>query len=281
MQRAPHARQTGPELFQAAGLSADDVFQNVPVITSNRIHRDLAPPTLHAQAEILKKFQDFIPVATGRPEFLHLDLSRAFDAGSPLLPLSLLIAFINYICMSSRGSIADRITVVTLQNKIGLFLGLTTRLTGSSYNSEITQQLYAYADGDCCRTFGLSRDVRVKPVADKVDVARILQQLWHPNHSTQSTRMRHQISFCIKKAGYTASRPGQDVESSAAGYRDQNEGLEYGDLDFIVTPPQTPLPPDILAGTNSVENSVSSRPRLCVKLTSRLQKGKRGKQKTL
>ncbi|KAJ6498853.1 hypothetical protein C8R45DRAFT_1071536 [Mycena sanguinolenta] len=143
MQRAPHARQTGPELFQAAGLSADDVFQNVPVITSNRIHRDLAPPTLPAQAEILKKFQDFIPVATGRPEFLHLDLNRAFDAGSPLLPLSLLIAFINYICMSSRGSIADRITVVTLQNKIGLFLGLTTRLTGSSYSSEITQQLYA------------------------------------------------------------------------------------------------------------------------------------------
>ncbi|KAJ7209376.1 hypothetical protein B0H12DRAFT_1242860 [Mycena haematopus] len=268
MQRAPHAREAGPQLFQAAGLSAEEVFQNVPAVTANRIHRDLAPPTLHAQAETMKKFQEFIPVAMERPEFLHLDLNRTFDAAAPLLPLNCIIAFMNYICLSSRGSIADRITVVTLQNKIGLFLGLTTRLTGRSYSSEITQQLYAYADGECCRTFALSRDVRVKPVADKVDISRILQQLWHPSHSTQSTRMRHQLSFCIKKAAFTTSRPGQDVESSAAGYRDQNEGLEYRDLEFVVNPPRT-------------DGTIATRSRLSVKVTARLQKGKRDKLKTV
>ncbi|KAJ7885075.1 hypothetical protein B0H14DRAFT_1365478 [Mycena olivaceomarginata] len=279
MQRAPHARESRQQLFQGAGFSAADVLQNIEAVTANTIHRDITPPTISAQEEVLKTFHQYVEVMKDSEGYQALNLHSAFDAGASLLSLTVIIGFINYICLSSRGLIDDRITVVTLQNKIGLFLGLTTRLTGKSYASEVTQQLYAYADGECCRSFGLCRDVRVKPVADKVDMSRLLQQLWHPSHSTQSTRMRRQIGFCIKKAALTSSRPGQDVESSAAGYKNTNESLEWRDAEFMILPANSPVPVDDLdPATTAQSMQPSGRPRLCVKLTARLQKGKRGKK---
>ncbi|KAJ7848878.1 hypothetical protein B0H13DRAFT_1906523 [Mycena leptocephala] len=208
MQRSSQAYQSGAEVFQSRGYSASDIFSNVEDVTANKIHRDLTPPTMHAQAQIQAKFSQFIAVLKeqNRTEFDQYNLVHAFDAGADLLPLrkifrilhtilklngtaAVIIAFLNYICLSSRGSIDERITVVTLQNKIGLFLGLTTGLTGNSYVPAITQQLYAYADGKARRTFDLSVDVRIKSVADQVDVSRILTQLWTPSHSTKCTRI--------------------------------------------------------------------------------------------
>jgi hypothetical protein len=143
MQRSSQAYQSGAEVFQSRGYSASDIFSNVEDVTANKIHRDLTPPTMHAQAQIQAKFSQFIAVLKeqNRTEFDQYNLVHAFDAGADLLPLrkifrilhtilklngtaAVIIAFLNYICLSSRGSIDERITVVTLQNKIGLFLGL-------------------------------------------------------------------------------------------------------------------------------------------------------------
>ncbi|KAJ7936423.1 hypothetical protein B0H13DRAFT_2303824 [Mycena leptocephala] len=280
MQRPPESYQTGTDLLQSRGLFATDVLRNVETVTANRIHRNLTPPTIHGQTQIQQKFGEFVELLKnqGKTEFDEYNLPHAFDVGATLLPLSVLIAFMNYICLSSQGSIQQRITVVTLQNKIGLFLGLTTRLTGNSYGPQITRQLYAYADSTACQDFNLSRDVRIKPVADQVDVSRVLVQLWQPTHPTKSTRMRHQIGFCIKKASASGSRPGQDVESSAAGYRNSNEALEYRDTQFTIVPANSVVP--LEPGDDpDVDTRAISRPRMCVRLRARLQKGKRDNKK--
>ncbi|KAF8161954.1 hypothetical protein K438DRAFT_1776231 [Mycena galopus ATCC 62051] len=280
MQRKPQAYQTSGELLHIRNAFATDILRNVNSVTSNRIHRNLTPPTIRAQTEIHHKFTQFVDLLKqqGKTEFDQHNLPHAFDTGAALLPLPVLIAFINYICLSSKGVIQEQITVVTLQNKIGLFLGLTTRLTGNSYASQVTRQLYAYADGAACEEFDLSRDVRIKPVADQVDVSRVLEQLWKPTHSTKSTRMRYQIGFCIKKAAASGSRPGQDVESSK--YRESNEAFEYRDLKFLIIPKDCPVPrePD---DDKDVDTAPVSRARLVTRLSARLQKGKRNNKKNV
>jgi hypothetical protein len=52
----------------------------------------------------------------------YINLSHSSQHFKLSLATVVIITFL--ICLSSRGSINERITVVTLQNKIGLFLGL-------------------------------------------------------------------------------------------------------------------------------------------------------------
>jgi hypothetical protein len=62
MQRAPHARESRQQLFQGTGFSAADVLQNIEAVTANTIHRDITPPTISAQEEVLKTFHQYVEV---------------------------------------------------------------------------------------------------------------------------------------------------------------------------------------------------------------------------
>ena len=46
-----------------------------------------------------------------------------------------------------------------------------------------------YVGGECALRYGLKREVKDKPIADGVDVALLLMQLWSPSDTLLNTRM--------------------------------------------------------------------------------------------
>lgn len=52
-----------------------------------------------------------------------------------------------------------------------------------------------YVGGECALRYGLKREVKDKPIADGVDVALLIMQLWSPSDTLLNTRMVSVLRF--------------------------------------------------------------------------------------
>ncbi|KAF8495684.1 hypothetical protein F5888DRAFT_1635368 [Russula emetica] len=137
-----------------------------------------------------------------------------------------------------------------------------------------------YAGGECALRYGLKREVKDKPIADGVDVALLLMQLWSPTDTLFNTRMRQQVATYIILAADLASRPGNIIKSCA--YKDSNEALSYQDLTFYTLPPfNVERGQTIFAAPNMPTVSLAETPQLLVRVKFWYLKGKRADEDKL
>ena len=80
----------------------------------------------------------------------------------------------------------------------------------------------------------ISTKVRVKHVADVIDVKIIIRAFWEDKKHFRTHRMRTQMVATVNLSAISSERPGAIVESGS--YRHSNECIQWSDLEFIVVP---------------------------------------------
>ncbi|KIJ44771.1 hypothetical protein M422DRAFT_251754 [Sphaerobolus stellatus SS14] len=241
---ASHARRTREQILADRG-GMDELLERQDDHDNRVVLKELALPTIVAQTQIRNTFITYLNMCIKRrPNYLtnygyttpedvikpkapnHPSVSQAtsFSMNSCLLS-GLLCGFLDYMARVDQGQIDENITVTTLCNKVGLFIGMYKHLTGNILDNAITQNMITYTKGDCATRFKLSTRVRNKPTADGDDARLLQSQLWAWDDPIPSTRMHRQLSTFIYLACVSASRPGTIVESS--GYANSNEALQY------------------------------------------------------
>ncbi|KAF8500941.1 hypothetical protein F5888DRAFT_1888207 [Russula emetica] len=264
------SRTSAADRLASRGFSSDQLQSRVGELVGLTVFRNIAKPTQDAHNSMGRRFREYLallndPRYTGDEVLAH---------GAPHLPLNVVMGFLDYLVMSSQGQIGEMITVGTLLGKVGVWIGMMNRINGTAQTTEMTRALYRYAGGECALRYGLKREVRDKPIADGVDVALLLMQLWSPTDTLLNTRMRQQVATYITLAADLASRPGNIIESCA--YKDSNEALSYQDLTFYILPPfNVERGQTIFAAPNMPTVSLAETPQLLVRVKFRYLKGKR------
>ncbi|KAJ6464146.1 hypothetical protein C8R47DRAFT_1224857 [Mycena vitilis] len=281
--RRPRGKKTAKEILADRGHTNEDLNNVVLDLHDRRHLKFIAEPTLDAHSQIRSSFEAYLQ-RLRQGSFPNHDLTTLLKLGSPCPPLALLKGWLDHEAQIGVGLIRDTISVLTMGNKIGHFLGMYTRAVGTPIPKAISVELIAYARGECAIKYDLTTEQRVRPIADGVDVRILLLSLWSTADPIISTRLRFQLAAFILLAAYTVSRPGAIVESSA--YVGSGDALKWKGIEFLVIPPGDV--PDVsdseslvipLGDVPHVSDSESpesgTTARLAVKVTLDLLKGKR------
>lgn len=144
----PKGRRTDAEVRAARGHNNSELHARTVSHIGRIIQREIVLPTIEGQARTRRRLQDYLKILQTEDEgFLEkLDYASISDILRPnqktlptcLLPLfpvphtttdlitDVILGFIDYLAEACQGMIEERITVSTLVNDIGLFIGMVS-----------------------------------------------------------------------------------------------------------------------------------------------------------
>lgn len=144
-------------------------------------------------------------------------------------------AFANYLAKSREGRIEANISIVTLKGDLQTFYAAWRRLASKYIPADDRALVNDYVNSDDFLEMAQLTTAKLpKRPAHIADVKLIIDAMYKDTRIFKTNRQRISIIALLLLSMTSAERPGALVESSA--YRNSNESLLWGDIDFIVVP---------------------------------------------
>lgn len=154
--------------------------------------------------------------------------------------------FIRFMGMSIPGQLTEYMSKSTMLSYLHTFYCLWPRYACQKLPQDARLQVTAYSKSpEFLDLAPLTSRMRVKALADAVDVAIIVRACWEDRDLYSSLRIRIQFLITCLITALTSSRPGAVLESGC--HTGSNECIHHGDIQYIIIPnPDDPAHPFLL-----------------------------------